>query len=105
MEVEIKQTNLNKIKTILNANPDAKNSDLLLMAIIWKDEIEKNEIKSIEDFLYFLVYSKDITHFESIRRTRCKLQSENPLYRGSKYYERINKIEEIQGDLNALNTL
>ena len=105
MEVEIKQTNLNKIKTILNANPDAKNSDLLLMAIIWKDEIEKNEIKSIEDFLYFLVYSKEITHFESIRRTRCKLQSENPLYRGSKYYKRINKIEEIQGDLNALNTL
>ena len=46
-----------------------------------------------------LMYLGELTAYETIRRIRAKLQSEDESFRGKRYLQRANKKELIQVDL------
>lgn len=81
---EIKQN----VRRLLEKYPDIRNCDLKLVAMYWS-EIDGFSAK----FDVLDVYHGHVTHFESIRRTRQKLQMEFEELRGYKYKVRKNKLE------------
>lgn len=80
---EIKQN----VRRLLEKYPDTRNCDLKLVSMYW------SEIDGFSDLLPSDIYNGDITHFESIRRSRQRLQEEFEELRGYKYKIRKKKLE------------
>lgn len=100
MEVDLK-TIKDKIKDILETVPETRESDLLLIKIIWAQECSEMGINNLDSFFTALTTLK-ITHFESIRRCRQKWQQLCPELRGTNYKEKKAKEKIIEGDLSTL---
>lgn len=81
---EIKQN----VRRLLERHPETRDCDLKLVSMYW------SEIDGFSDLLPSDIYNGDVTHFESIRRTRQKLQMEFEELRGYKYKVRKNKLEK-----------
>ena len=73
-----------KVFSILTDNEACRDDDRLLLQIIWAKETKAS---SLEEFFKELT-SGAISHFESIRRMRQKIQEKHPALRGSKYEAR-----------------
>jgi hypothetical protein len=69
---------------MLTDRPECRDCDRMLVSYIWNKE---SGAGSVEDFLIELVQGK-LTHFESIRRMRQKLQEKHEGLRGLKYESR-----------------
>lgn len=87
-----------KILRLLIDDPETRDCDLVLMTRIW----EKERNPSI-DFLQQLK-EKNVTHPETIRRVRQKIQECHPELRGNKYearqkhkkmYEQLSFLEQL----------
>jgi len=97
--IEINKTSKDKVINALNVYPGARDNDNLLACYIWKDELNTDINKlSVSAFFNKMSMGK-LTAYETIRRIRAKLQSENPAFRGENYFKRANKDKEIQTDL------
>lgn len=100
MPVNLK-TIKDKVKHLLETDPEARNSDLHLIQIIWKEECRDLHIGDLESF-FCAFTSGRLTNFESIRRDRQKWQETCPELRGTNYKERKEKSKVIVGDLSTL---
>lgn len=74
-----------KVKQILENHPESRDDDCVLLAEIWKDEIERST--DAVAFLSLLSEGK-LTHFETASRVRRKIQERSPALRGEKYHSR-----------------
>ncbi len=73
------------VAKILLEQPETKDNDKLLLCAFWEFET-KGRIKecSYKDFKKMLT-EHTLTNFETIRRTRAKIQELHPEYRGELY--------------------
>lgn len=87
-----------KILRLLIDEPETRDCDLVLMTKIWEKERNPNI-----DFLDQL-RAKDVTHPETIRRVRQKIQEKYADLRGTKYearqkhrkmYEQMSFLEQL----------
>lgn len=74
-----------KVMRMLESEPGSRDSDRLLIHLIWMDELAA--LKEPCTVAQALVEGK-ISHPESIRRTRQKVQQHHPKLRGAKYSKR-----------------
>jgi hypothetical protein len=85
----------------LTQHPDTRDNDFLLSLNIWVKQMGKIS-KDEWLFLRKLLTAhneKKISNFETIRRTRQKLQEENPSLRGRKYHDRQNQAEKFRKEI------
>jgi len=91
-----------QIRRLLEMDESYKEDDNKLFARFVYDELKLKGIDpktlSALDLLTMLSKGK-ITHFETIRRGRQKLQSENPHLRGKNYDKRARNDEQVRLDL------
>ena len=65
----------NKVKRILENKPETRSDDWLLILEVWKEYI--SPVMSVEHLLTHHI-ELGVPSFESIRRTRQKIQADNP---------------------------
>ena len=93
MNKEIKEN----VRHILLSYPETKDCDLKLVARYWEF------IDGYSSLFSETIYHGEVTHFESIRRCRQRLQSQYEELRGEKYNRRINKLEkEVRENIKHL---
>ena len=56
------------VRKVLELTPEARDDDMLLVALVWEREVINL------DNIFWLIRDGEVTHFETIRRTRQKLQ-------------------------------
>jgi len=95
--------NENKIYNLLITNQKSRDNDMLLVALFWKHELGVSDVSELDNISSRILFRKmvngEVTHFETIRRTRAKLQEKHPEVRGEKYLKRLQRQEELKGDL------
>jgi hypothetical protein len=74
------------VTSLLRRYPETRDCDMKLVARYWEFY---DGFDSLLD-----VYHSNVTHFESIRRIRQKLQEQNKDLRGLRYKTRKNKLEK-----------
>jgi hypothetical protein len=76
---------------------------MLLVAYVWKSELGANEVSDLDEISVRYLFKKmvigEVTHFETIRRTRAKLQEKHPEVRGEKYLKRLQRQDDLKEDL------
>lgn len=84
-----------KVEQILKKVPPTRDSDAILIAFYWRQELgtEKVSTMSADDFLNHYATGK-MAKAEAIRRTRQLIQQENESLRGKTYKGR--KIDGIE---------
>lgn len=104
MSVEFTEKLSDRVKRLLLEKESRRNSDRILIAAVWYQEIkgeglDPNTITGTE--LLRLFTEGKLSHTESIRRTRAKLQEEDPeTYGGTNQdYKHDVKEPEIRGEL------
>jgi len=75
-----------KVYSILTEFPECRDDDKKLLVAIWSKETVST---TVEDFFKDLL-GGHISHFESIRRMRQKIQEKHPTLRGEKWDVRHN---------------
>jgi len=101
MSIEITRTKA-RVKALLQAHSHLRDNDPRLICNIWADDMQRinldpNQTSSKLFMLHFI--NGNITNPESIRRSRAKLQEEEPELRGKSYTERHKKSEDIKEQL------
>jgi len=97
--INLSSTAKNKVIDTLTNYPKSRDNDNLLVCLIWKEEIGV-DIKTVPTNTFFNIMSSGkLTAYETIRRIRAKLQSEDPELRGINYEKRARKKEEIKRDI------
>lgn len=80
-----------------------RDDDFKLIASYWKFEAENKQLDldkmSANDFLKMFAEGR-LTHSESVRRVRAKLQEENPALRGKSYGRRQSDGEDFKNNIN-----
>ena len=84
-----------KIKACLEQYEKVRDSDQYLLAMIWRDEIGESAHSESCFSLLGVIARGEVTHFESIRRTRQKLQEEIPSLRGKNWDKRHKKAKNF----------
>lgn len=81
-----------EVRLVLESKPETRDDDDLLYLEVCKSKV-KADLISVE---YFFLHRKNscIPPFESVRRTRAKLQRENEALRGKKYKPRIEAQQD-----------
>jgi hypothetical protein len=93
---------INQVKQRLETSTKMRDDDALLMADIWREQLEQMGAKSMYDVLNAIA-SRMVHSPESIRRSRQKLQSDNPNLRGKVYQLRMGKEEEVLKELGYID--
>jgi len=89
-----------KVKYYLETNEKTRDSDALLVAIFWYNEIkEKIDNLSAKEFLK-MVSEEKVTSAETIRRNRQLLQAEFPELTGTKAKRRKKEEKEVRNEIN-----
>jgi len=90
----------NKVIAVLKESPATRDDDRLLLIKVWQAE---SKATFISEFFYELSRGK-ISHFETIRRARQKLQEKYPSLRGEKWEKRQKMAGNFSEQLNFLET-
>ena len=97
------------ITKLLTEQPYIRDSDNMLIAEIWKIDLEdierakpKSMLSSGGGVLDYLG-GGDLTSPESITRCRRKIQQENPSLRGRKYILRLQQQTEVKTEIKNWN--
>ena len=95
-----------RIKNLLQKDPRLRESDAVLMARVWwNDLIEKGmnptEI-SVTDF-FTLMVDKKLSSYESITRGRRKIMEECPELRGTTYAAKKKKAGDVKNQIKDWN--
>lgn len=85
-----------KVYSILTDNALARDDDKILLIEIWSKESKAKDIPG----LFNELMQGNISHFESIRRMRQKIQEKHPTLRGEKWDGRHNMEGAICQQLN-----
>ncbi len=89
-----------KVKTLLETYSELRDDDVRLMCNIWIDDLHPRNINDMTACeLLCRLKDGELTHFESIRRFRQKLQEELVYLRGKKYDERHKRQSKVKHDL------
>lgn len=83
-----------EVKLRLEASTKVRDDDSLLIAQIWRDQLEELGAKTSYDVLNAIA-GKLLHSPESIRRSRQKVQQDNPNLRGTVYNKRHEKEIEV----------
>lgn len=90
-----------RVDSWLERDPSLRDDDNRLIANIWAEDLVKEgfSITELRPILSMVAKGK-LTNPESIRRSRQKIQQDNPLLRG-KYYENNKEVRtrEVQKEL------
>ncbi len=70
-----------KVYSVLSEIPETRDDDKKLLISIWKRETKTEDL---QDF-FKEILSGTVSHFESIRRMRQKIQEKHPSLRGEKW--------------------
>lgn len=70
-----------KVYAILTDHPDTRDNDRSLLVHIWGKESQANTSEG----LFKEILDGTLSHFESIRRMRQKIQEKHPALRGDKW--------------------
>lgn len=89
---------IKEVKTRLENSTKMRDDDALLMADIWREQLAQLGAKSVYDVLNAIA-GKLLHSPESIRRSRQKVQSDNPNLRGKIYNQRHLKELEVLKEL------
>ena len=85
----------------LAQDPKSRDNDLLLVLKVWIEQM--GGLSDAELIVFRKVLrahnNKLISNFETIRRTRQKLQEENPDLRGKKYNNRQDQAEKFRKEI------
>lgn len=101
---------INKVKSIkstitklLTDVPRLRDSDSKLIATIWYSQISKEKIDKMSafDFLQHFADGK-ISNPEACRRSRQKIQEQNPMLRGKSYKARKAHAKEMKKQIHTL---
>ena len=85
-----------KIKNILVKHPDTRDNDQMLVSLMWTYHIGVERAKTMTAWELLTLFSRNkLPNFESIRRSRQKIQEHNKDLRGKKYDER----HKLEGDV------
>ena len=87
-----------EVKLRLEASTKVRDDDSLLIAQIWRDQLEELGAKTSYDVLNAIA-GKLLYSPESIRRSRQKVQQDNPNLRGTVYNKRHEKEIEVLKEL------
>ena len=93
-----------KILHILERSPESRDSELKLIANIWINELKKigKDPKEMTGYdLLGIIAGGRLTHPESIRRSRQKIQQHEIKKRGKLYQERHGRSAIIKEQLRA----
>lgn len=98
--VNITKSVKDRVKYILSHLPKNRDDDHLLLANIWLQELKSQGLppEEAKKFCSYIAENK-LTHPESIRRIRAKLQNDYPELRGSKYSLRRSRESKVRKDL------
>jgi hypothetical protein len=89
---------IKEVKLRLEASTKVRDDDALLIAEIWRDQLDEIGAKSSYDVLNAIA-GKLLHSPESIRRSRQKVQRDNPNLRGVFYFKRHEKELEVLKEL------
>jgi hypothetical protein len=92
---------INEVKQRLETSTKMRDDDALLMADIWREQLEQMGAKSMYDVLNAIA-SRMVHSPESIRRSRQKIQRDNPNLRGVFYFKRHEKEIEVLKELEYI---
>jgi hypothetical protein len=81
----------------LTANKESRDDDMLLISVIWASEIDCNNLSAHQ--LLKHIASGDLSHPESIMRSRRKVQEVHANLRGTNYEARHNNQKKIKTEL------
>jgi hypothetical protein len=87
----------------LEKHPQLRDDDSKLVANIWAECIGRNNLDTLtsRELLQLFVNGK-LPQFETIRRTRQKIQEQNAHLRGSAYTERKNRANVLTKNIHSL---
>lgn len=90
-----------KVKKVLKTNYEARDNDMLLISLVWAEEINPFNLNNMIAFDFFrLMASYKVSHATSIIRSRQKLQEHNAELRGDKYKKRHKQLEpEVRNEI------
>jgi hypothetical protein len=93
-----------KVRFLLEKYPALRDSDTRLYATYVSFEIGgKDVLSKMSGYALLTEIAKgEITHFESIRRCRSKLQEQDVSLRGEKYDERKRGGDDMRGNIKDL---
>ena len=92
---------INEVKKRLENSTIMRDDDALLMADIWREQLAQLGAKSVYDVLNAIA-GRMVHSPESIRRSRQKVQRDNPNLRGVFYFKRHEKELEVLKELEYL---
>jgi len=94
-----------RVKSILEAEPRARDNDNLLAVLFWQGETGKfnrsPDLYDVSDFLKDFV-SGEFTSPESIGRARRLVQEHYPETRGAKYHDRHKLAAEVRDHVSEV---
>ena len=93
-----------KVRYLLEKHPALRDCDAKLYATYISFECGgKEELLKMSGYALLTEIAKGkMTHFESVRRSRCKLQEQEPNLRGEKYDQRRRGGDDMRGKINDL---
>lgn len=89
-----------KVHSILTMNPESRDDDRFLMALVWAQEFN-DDCFQYDDFLRSFMEGK-LSHPESITRSRRKLQEKYPNLRGERWDIRHGLESVMVNELNSI---
>lgn len=95
---------INEVKTRLENSTKMRDDDALLMADIWREQLAQLGAKTVYDVLNAIA-GRMVHSPESIRRSRQKVQQDNPNLRGTVYNQRHLKEIEVLKELGYGETM
>jgi|7_EtaG_2_1085326.scaffolds.fasta_scaffold84509_2 hypothetical protein len=94
-----------RIRVYLIQYPETRDSNNILMSVIWQYETDKYNILSEKDINIdplILLRKGKLTSWDSATRAKRKLQEEHPELRGQSYNIRKAKAKKVSKNLNNL---
>lgn len=87
------------VKAALTKFPTTRDSDFMLIATIWWQELpeEAKQNKAVKAF-FVRLSNGDFSNPESIRRARQLIQAQDETLRGESYKYKVNKEEKLVRD-------
>tara|TARA_Y100000310_G_scaffold74390_1_gene70635 strand:+ start:430 stop:726 length:297 start_codon:yes stop_codon:yes gene_type:complete len=86
------------VKLFLTKYPSLRDDDEKLMANIWNSHIGNLEDVDAKEILHMLA-KHELPSYESISRSRRKIQELNPNLRGDKWIERQKRAKKIKKEI------
>jgi len=101
MAIRITKSIQERVKAHLQKTKFLRDSDPKLITRIWAEDIKKSGIQTpiALDKLEEMISEGKITNGETIRRSRQKIQKENPELRGKNYRGRQSHQTTVKKDL------